>query len=74
MQQAPKSEGLYHVHKKHVMESINVKRKEMWYMLDNMLRLKLYILCLISLVWFNGISTIKGYLMPSHFYTYISNI
>ena len=27
-----------------------------------------------SLVWFYGISTIVGYLMPNHFYSYIMNI
>ena len=29
---------------------------------------------LIGLVWFYGISTIAGYLMPNPFYTYISNM
>ena len=29
---------------------------------------------LISLVWFNGISTAVGYLMPNPFYTYILDI
>ena len=27
-----------------------------------------------DLVWFDGISTIVGYLMPNPLYTYISNI
>ena len=29
---------------------------------------------LISLVWFEGISTIVGYLMPNSVYTYISDV
>ena len=29
--------------------------------------------CVFDLVWFYGISTIVGYLMPNPFYTYILN-
>ena len=31
-------------------------------------------ICLISLVWFNGLSTLVGYLIPNPPHTYILNI
>ena len=36
--------------------------------------LYIYILNIYDLVWFYGISTIVGYLMPNPLYTYILNI
>ena len=41
--------------------------------IDNMQK-EVWIMCLFGLVWFYGISTIVGYLMPNPLYTYILNI
>ena len=42
--------------------------------MSNPLYIYIYILNIYDLVWFYGISTIVGYLMPNLFYTYVLNI
>ena len=69
------SNGIFSKRKESVQE--NEMKKILWdfeIQTNHLIPARRLGLMLIRLIWFYGIPTTVGYLMPNHFYTYISNI